>query len=106
MTNATKRAILRWVHLVFTIPALGTIYGSVSEFEQYADASRYFFVPVVLFTGYWMYAGLWFALIGVAAWLGAFHLFGFGWALLGQVVLLLGRKVWQAIRARRSKRSS
>jgi hypothetical protein len=100
-----KRAILRWVHLVATIPVLGYVYQPAAEVEQYVDASRYFFVPVLILTGYWMYAGMFFAILGVAAWLGAFHLFGFGWALLSQVVLLIARKLWLVIRARRSKRA-
>ncbi len=29
------------------------------------------FVPVMILSGYWMYSGLIFALIGVAVWLGA-----------------------------------
>jgi thiosulfate reductase cytochrome b subunit len=103
MNNATKRAILRWVHLVATIPVLGYVYGPPAEVVQYVDGPRYIFVPVLLLTGYWMYAGLWFALLGVAAWLAAIHFLDFGPALLSQIVLLVARKIWLAIRARKSK---
>jgi hypothetical protein len=50
-----------------------------------------------------MYAGVIFAVIGVALWLGTYHLFGIGAALLGQIVLFGARKIWLVIRARRSK---
>ena len=82
MNNATKRSILRWIHLVATIPILGYIYGAPSEVQQYVGAARYIFVPVMILSGYWMYAGVIFALIGVAVWLGAYRLSGYGAAVL------------------------
>ena len=103
ITNATKRAILRWVHLIFTIPILGYIYGEPSDVQQYVGAARYIFVPVVILAGYWMYAGVIFAIIGVALWLGAYRLSGFGAALLSQIALFIGRKIWLVIRARQLK---
>ncbi len=106
ISSATKRAILRWIHLVFSIPVLGYIYEPASEVEQYAGAARYIFVPVMILSGYWMYAGVLFAIIGVAVWLGAYRLSGFGAALLSQVVLLIARKIWLVVRARRAKKGS
>jgi hypothetical protein len=103
MNTATKRSILRWIHLVLTIPILGYIYEPASEVQQYAGAARFIFVPVLILSGYWMYAGVIFAIIGVAAWLGAYRLSGFGAALLSQVVLLIARKIWVVVRARNSK---
>ena len=103
MNNATKRSILRWVHLIFTIPILGYIYGKPSDVQQYVGAARYIFVPVVILAGYWMYAGVIFAIIGVALWLGAYRLSGFGAALLSQIALFIARKIWLVIRARQSK---
>ena len=102
MTSATKRSILRWVHLVFTIPILGYIYQPISEVGQYADGVRYIFVPILILAGYWMYAGVAFAVIGVALWLGAFRFGGFGPALLSQIALFIGWKIWLVMRPRRS----
>ena len=96
-----KRAILRWVHLVLTIPILGFIYEPPAEAQQYAGAARFIFVPVLMLSGYWMYAGAIFAVIGVALWLGAYRFSGFGAALLSQVVLFIARKIWLMVRARR-----
>ena len=103
MTNATKRSILRWIHLIVTISMLGYIYGQPSEVQQYAGGVRLIFVPVLILSGYWMYAGVFFAIIGVAAWLGANHLSGYGAAVLSQVALFIARKTWLVIRARHSK---
>ncbi len=94
MNNTTKRWILRWVHLIFTIPILGYIYSEPSDVQQYVGAARYIFVPVVILAGYWMYAGATFAIIGVALWLGAYRLSGFGAALLSQIALFIARKIW------------
>ncbi len=98
--------MIRCVHLVLSIPILGYIYEPASEVQQYAGGVRFIFVPVMILSGYWMYAGVIFAIIGVAAWLGAYYLSGFGAALLSQVALFIARKIWLAIRARRSKQTN
>ena len=103
MSNATKRTILRWIHLVFTIPIMGYIYGPPAEVEQYADAVRFAFIPIIILSGFWMWRGWIFALIGVALWLGAFHFFGIGGAFLSQIALFIVWKIWAVVRARQSK---
>jgi hypothetical protein len=103
ISNATQRSILRWIHIIVTIPIFGFIYGPHSEVQQYADGVRYIFVPVIVLSGLWMYAGVIFALIGVAALLGSYYLYGYGAAVLSQVVLFIARKIWLVIRARQSK---
>src|SRR6266513_1784724 len=102
MNNSTKRSILRWIHLVVTIPILGYIYGPPSEVEQYAGGVRFIFVPVIIVSGYWMFSGVFFAVIGVAVWFGAYRLSGSGAAILSQVALFIARKAWLVIRGRRS----
>ena len=103
ISSATKRAILRSIHLILSIPILGYIYGEPSEVQQYAAAVRFVFVPVIIVSGFWMYAGVVFAIIGAALWLGAYYLSGYGAAVLSQVALFIARKIWLVIRARRSK---
>jgi|SRR5215468_1403778 len=102
MTNATKRAILRWVHLLFAIPVIGYAYSPFAELPSYAPIVRYIAFPLVLLTGLWMYAGAIFAIIGVAVWLSAYQLFGMGPAILSEIVLLIARKLWLVVRARQS----
>ena len=106
MSIATKRAILRSIHLIVSIPVLGYIYEPASEVQQYAGAVRFIFVPVMILSGYWMYSGVVFAIIGVALWLGAYALSGYGAAILSQVALFIARKIWSVVHARQSKSSA
>ena len=103
ISRATIRSILRWVHLVLAIPILGYIYASPADAQLYAPTTRFVFVPLAIMAGYWMYAGAYFAIIGVVLWLGAIRLSGVGAAILSQIALFVGRKIWLMIRARRSK---
>jgi len=57
MKNATKRLILRWIHIVFGIPIIGYIYSPFEEAPKYAHATRFVFVPVLLLSGFWMWKG-------------------------------------------------
>ena len=100
---ATKRSILRWIHLVIAIPILGYIYSPFAELPNYAAVTRFVFAPLIILAGYWMYAGGVFAVIGVALWLGAYRLVGLPAAVLTQVALFVARKIWLVIRARRAK---
>ena len=101
MSNATKRAILRSIHLIFAIPIVGYVYSPFAELPNYAPVARFVSIPVLILSGYWMYAGVVFAIIGVALWLGANYLSGYGAAILSQVALFIARKTWLVIRARR-----
>src|ERR1044072_9875472 len=102
---ATKRSILRWIHLVIAIPIVGYIYSPFAELPNYAAVTRFVFAPVIILAGYWMYAGAVFAVIGVAVWLGAYRLSGIGAAILSQVALFIARKIWLVIRVQRTRRS-
>ena len=106
ISAATKRSILRWIHLVVAIPMLGYIYSPFAELPNYAAVTRFVFAPVMILAGYWMYAGSLFAIVGVAVWLGAYYLSGIGAAILSQVAFFLAWKIWLVIGARRSKRSA
>jgi predicted tellurium resistance membrane protein TerC len=101
-----KRSILRWIHLVFGIPIIGYVYSPFAELPNYAPVVRYVSIPVLILSGFWMYAGVIFAIIAVALWLGTIYLSGYGAALLSLVALLIARKIWLVVRARRSKRSA
>jgi hypothetical protein len=102
MKQSTIRLILRWIHLIVAIPVLGYVYGRAAEMEQYAGGVRFIFGPILILSGYWMYAGFVFAVIGVTTWLGAYLLTGeAGVAILSQMVLFFLRKIWLLIRARR-----
>ncbi len=106
MSNATKRAILRWIHLIFAIPIIGYVYSPFAELPNYAPVVRFVSVPVLILSGFWMYAGVLFAITGVALWFGAYELSGYGLALLSLVALLIARKIWTVMRTRKSKQSA
>jgi hypothetical protein len=46
MKDATKRSIVRWIHIVVAIPILGYIYSPFEKLPDYAPATRFVFVPV------------------------------------------------------------
>ena len=54
---ATERLILRWIHILFSIPIVGYIYSPFDKIPQYAPATRFVFVPVIVLSGLWMWKG-------------------------------------------------
>jgi hypothetical protein len=95
ISNATKRWIPRLFHLIFSIPILGYVYSPFAELPNYAPVVRFVSIPVLILSGFWMYAGVSFAIIGVALWLAAIYLSGYGAALLSLVALFIaGRFGW------------
>jgi hypothetical protein len=57
MNDATKRSILRWIHIIFGIPIVGYIYRPFEEIPNYAPVVRFVFVPVIVLSGLWMWKG-------------------------------------------------
>jgi thiosulfate reductase cytochrome b subunit len=57
MSNATQRSIVRWIHIVLAIPIIGYIYSPFDQIPNYAPATRFVFVPVLVFSGLWMWKG-------------------------------------------------
>ena len=57
LSDATKRSILRWIHLVFSIPIIGYIYSPFEEIPKYAPAVRFVFLPLIALSGLWMWKG-------------------------------------------------
>lgn len=104
MKPSTKRIVLRIVHLVSVIPVLGYVYQPVAEAAQYQRFTQFVFIPLAMLAGYWMYMGLAYAVIGVAAWVGVNYLVdtnaGFGYALLAQIVIFVARYIWKNTRQR------
>jgi hypothetical protein len=57
MKEVTKRSIVRWIHIVFSIPILGYIYSPFEEITKYASRVRFVFVPAMILSGLWMWKG-------------------------------------------------
>jgi hypothetical protein len=57
MNDATKRSIVRWIYIVFAISIFGYIYSPFEQIPNYARPTRFFFVPVMVLSGLWMWKG-------------------------------------------------
>lgn len=57
MKQTTKRAILRWIHIIFGIPIAGYVYSPFAELPNYAPIVRYIALPVIALSGLWMWKG-------------------------------------------------
>jgi hypothetical protein len=57
MKETTQRSIVRWIHLVLSIPILGYIYSPFEELPKYASRVRLVVVPLILLSGLWMWKG-------------------------------------------------
>jgi len=55
--EATKRSLVRCMHIVFSIPILGYIYSPFEELPKYAGRVRFVVVPVMLLSGFRMWKG-------------------------------------------------
>ena len=55
MSNATKRSILRWIHIIFSIAILGYVYSPFEQLPSYAPIARYIAVPLIVLSGFWMW---------------------------------------------------
>ena len=57
MNDTTQRTILRWIHLVFSVPIIGYIYSPFEVLPDYAPVVRYVAVPAIILSGLWMWKG-------------------------------------------------
>jgi len=57
MKAATERKIIRWFHMLASIPIMGYIYGPVSTIPQAATMVRWVIFPLVILSGFWMWKG-------------------------------------------------
>jgi glucose-6-phosphate-specific signal transduction histidine kinase len=57
MKDATKRSIIRWIHIVFAIPIAGYVYSPFEELPNYAPVVRFVALPAMVLTGFWMWKG-------------------------------------------------
>jgi hypothetical protein len=57
MNKGVIRSIVRWMHIIFAIPIIGYIYSPFEEIPKYAPPTLFFFVPVLVLSGLWMWKG-------------------------------------------------
>jgi thiosulfate reductase cytochrome b subunit len=59
MKASTERKLIRWIHLLFSIPVVGFIYGPVATIPNAANATRFVFFPIIVISGLWLWKGHW-----------------------------------------------
>lgn len=57
MKASTERKIMRWIHIILSIPIVGYIYEPVAKKSNAAFATKFVFIPVVILPGLWMWKG-------------------------------------------------
>ncbi|PYV50704.1 MAG: hypothetical protein DMG92_06870 [Acidobacteria bacterium] len=57
MSRVITRTIVRCIHLALAIPILGYIYSPFDKLPDYAPATRFVFVPIMVVSGLWMWKG-------------------------------------------------
>ncbi|WEA02787.1 hypothetical protein [Mucilaginibacter sp. SJ] len=60
MTAALERKLIRWVHILLSIPIVGYIYGPVAQIPNAAAAVKWVFFPIIVLSGFWLWKGYWF----------------------------------------------
>lgn len=59
MKAAVERNLIRWLHVLISIPIVGFIYGPVGAIPEAASAVRLIFFPVLVLSGLWLWKGHW-----------------------------------------------
>jgi len=59
MKASTERKVIRWVHIILSIPVIGYIYGPVAQLHNAALAVRWVFFPIIVISGFWLWKGYW-----------------------------------------------
>ena len=57
MKASTERRIIRWFHLLASIPVIGYIYGPVSTIPQAVVTLKWVIFPLIVLSGLWLWKG-------------------------------------------------
>ena len=57
MKASTERSLIRWIHVILSIPIIGYIYGPVASIPEAVAAVRWVFMPIVVLAGFWLWLG-------------------------------------------------
>ncbi len=57
MKAATERKIIRWIHIIGSVPVIGLIYGPVKNIPQAVSAIQWVIFPLITLTGLWLWLG-------------------------------------------------
>ncbi len=57
MKASTERKIIRWLHILISIPVIGFIYGPVKDIPAAAAGVRWVLFPIIILSGLWLWKG-------------------------------------------------
>jgi thiosulfate reductase cytochrome b subunit len=57
MKASTERKIIRWFHILASIPLIGFIYGPVSQIPEAVTALKWVIFPLIVLSGLWLWKG-------------------------------------------------
>lgn len=57
MKAAQERKIIRWVHILGSIPILGYIYGPVAKYPNAVMTIQWVLMPLIVLSGLWLWKG-------------------------------------------------
>jgi hypothetical protein len=57
VNQGIKRSIVRWIHIILSVPIIGYIYSPFEEIPNYAPAVRFVFLPIMVLSGLWLWKG-------------------------------------------------
>lgn len=52
-----ERKIIRWMHIILSIPVVGFVYGPVSQIPIATMWVKFVFLPVIILSGLWLWKG-------------------------------------------------
>jgi hypothetical protein len=57
MKAATERKIIRWIHIIGSIPIIGYIYGPVKDIPEAVTMIKWVLFPLIVLSGLWLWKG-------------------------------------------------
>jgi hypothetical protein len=57
MKASVERKVIRWLHILISIPIVGYVYGPVASIPEAVVTIRWVLFPIVILSGFWMWIG-------------------------------------------------
>jgi hypothetical protein len=57
MKASVERKIIRWLHILISIPIVGYVYGPVASIPEAVIVIRWILFPILILSGFWMWIG-------------------------------------------------
>ena len=57
MKASTERKIIRWLHIILSVPVIGYLYGPVSTLPVGTMVVRWIIFPLLVLSGLWLWKG-------------------------------------------------